>query len=193
MGYDESATQKLIANVRVGVVEEEREGVARDLWRITKLKPSLKPESAVLIKEYFVHPRYYLYYETRSEETLLQWKSSFEAPFFALSLGSSDDLCLARKASVVELQQCRAGAEFKNTILPFSYRKRRTKLARVELERKMKIRMPQVFSAPTLFENNGGVRKGVNPQNFTYVSEPGLQIFDVQGAWTDGERSFFMF
>lgn len=192
LGYSESEALGLLQNT-TGILEEGREGVARDLWRITKLKTGLEAESAVILKEYLVHPRYSVYYGAGSEETLMSWKASFTRPSFPLSLGSSDDLCLVKDASLVELHPCQKGAVFRNTILPFNYKKQKTKLAKIKIEKGTKIEMPQVFSGATAFENDGKVRKGINMTEFTYVPATGLEVSDVHGAWTDANRSFFMF
>lgn len=193
IGYDEDRVSRLLIDTTVGVVENEREGIAKDLWRITKLKPGLSAETAVLIKEYFVHPRYIVYFAHKDKDDLEKWKNSFESPHYPLTLGSSDDLCIVKDPELIDLIPCNKPVVFRNTILPFNYKLRKTKIAKVEMRKGIKIEMPQVFSLPTKFEIKNNVRVGVDPLEFTYVSTPGLELFDFEGAWLDGIRSFFMF
>jgi hypothetical protein len=193
LGYNESEVAELAPNILSGIVEVGREGIAKDLWRITKVKPGLEPETAVLIKEYLVHPKYLVYYSTSNERLLQSWKDSLTDPAFPLTLGSSDDMCIVRAAEIVDLQNANAGTIFKSTILPFNYKKRKTRLATGTIKSGTKLEMPQIFSAPMSFQIDGGVRKGKDQLEFTYVSTTPLELDDVQGAWSDGVRSFFMF
>jgi CRISPR-associated protein Cas5t len=193
LGYDEMKTSELTHRVLVGIIEESKEGTARDLWRISKFMPGAPPEPAVLIREYHVHPRYWAYYSAPDIESLQLWKDSFDNPFFPISLGASDDLCVVKHADLVELLKCRSESVFKNTFLPFNYRKRDMKIAKIGMRRGERIDMPQVFPIPTEFEWTDGTRNGINVKSFTYVPSIGVIFSDVQGAWSDGERSFFMF
>ena len=193
LGLDASEANELTSKLKIGIVEIQREGIARDLWRITKLKQGAGAEFQVLVRERIVHPLYVVYFSGYDESCLESWKTALQNPKFALTLGASDDLCIIRNAQIVNLTACTGTTTFQNTLLPFNYKDKGVKMAKLEIKSGSVIHMPQIFSVPTGFALHGARRTGINIRDFTYVSTPGVEVSNLEGAWSDGGRSFFLF
>lgn len=72
-------------------------GMARDLWKYDTL-----PGRSVITREFFADTHYWITFGSNNQDVVLQLKTAFESPAFALTMGSSDSLAKVVKTKLVE-------------------------------------------------------------------------------------------
>ena len=190
LGLGEAELQEVYDRYKVSVVLESYQGLVLDLWSITKIKTT-QNERSVVTRELIYRPEYTMYYfsEEYSEQDLSRLSEAFEDPAYPLTLGRSDELVVASKPAIVDMQECGSGLFYRNTVLPFNYRKHEYSFEKAP-EKGRLIRLPDVFRLPKTFSLDKGVRKPIGHQEVTHIYDFGVAFKDVAGL-TDGEYNVF--
>lgn len=80
-----------------------KEGFGKDLWRYTKIKISTKEvTSDILIREFFYGVNAKLFFACNNNSIIDRLFMSFNEPYYALTLGNSDDLVKIMSIDIVE-------------------------------------------------------------------------------------------
>lgn len=198
LGREDIQLAQLYNEILVGIVLHSYEGLARDLWGITKLKAARSAEHAVVVREMLHHPTYSLYLAPSTEGTLKleDMKKTFANPAYPLVLGRSDELVLLRASRIPNLEPAPKDTCYRNTVLPFDYRKHRHELEKIAATSGL-IELPQVFRLPTGYSYDKTRRRSVARYGvFTHVFGTGLTFKNLKesdGGWRDGSNNFFLF
>lgn len=195
LGCEDIQLAQLYDTILVGMILRSYEGLARDLWGITKLKAGRSAEHAVVVREMLHHPAYSMYLVPSSGALKLEdIKTSFANPAYPLALGRSDELIVAR-ASVANLESAPKDAYYRNTVLPFDYRKHEHALEKVDTSNGI-VEIPQVFRLPMAYSYDRTRRRKVaRYEVFTHVFGTGVTFKDLKeryGGWRDGSTCFFL-
>jgi len=196
LGYEDIQLVQLYDSILTGIILHSYEGLARDLWGITKLKAGRSAEHAVVIREMLHHPIYSLYLAPLSGALKLDdAKAAFANPAYPLTLGRSDELILIRASKIASLEPAPEDACYRNTVLPFDYRKHRHELEKVDTTSGL-VELPQVFRLPVTYSYDKTRRRKVaRYEAFTHVFRTGLTFKNLKesdGGWRDGTNYFFL-
>lgn len=196
LGYEDIQLAQLYNSILTGIILCSYEGLARDLWGITKLKAGRSAEHAVVVREMLHHPIYSLYFAPSSGEVRLDdMKAAFANPVYPLTLGRSDELVVVRASKMVNLEPAPKDACYRNTVIPFDYRKHRHELEKVDTSSEL-VELPQVFRLPMAYSYDKTRRRKVAKYEvLTHVFGTGLTFKDLKesdGGWRDGSNYFFL-
>jgi CRISPR-associated protein Cas5t len=169
-------------NIHVGVVGKHR-GMMKDLWNYRKITGKEKNYTegdiknrkhfSVLIREYLFDCEITLFFGSGKRVAVEDLREAFKSPFYALTIGNSDDLFKVQKISEVFEESAKEWKHFENTILPgecsAAYRPDIDLKAMPVTE---SINAPQVYLLPTKFTFNGEERRVAERKPFTFIGSP---------------------
>jgi hypothetical protein len=199
LGCEDLQLVQLYDTTLMGIVLHSHEGLARDLWGITKLKAGRSAEHAVVVREILHHPTYSIYLAPTTADaapTLEDMKAAFANPAYPLTLGRSDELVVVRTSKIANLESAPRDIYYRNTVLPFDYRKYGHALEKVDTSGGI-AEIPQVFRLPMAYSYDRTRRRKVaRYEVFTHVFGTGLTfkgLKESDGGWRDGSNYFFLF
>ena len=155
--------------------------VARDLWKILKIKNKKIAERSPYFRELLFFPRYTLLF-AGNEELLKNLANAFEDPVYPLSLGREDELATVEKIEKTDFKP--GGSLLSGTMVPGDLRELEVK---VRLLPGLRVEPPSVEVLPLGFEVVKGVRHPTRRKPFTIIplgSElefPGLSTYSFRG------------
>ena len=178
-------------------------GIMKDLWNYRKVTTKefsaeelkKRPHYSVLTREYLIYPSFTFVYAAETKEKLEKVRRAFESPVYALTAGNSDDLLKVQKISSIEEIRSEVLAEFENTVLPGDVSSLCTYDVKALLMDKpitFSLRMPEVFSLPTGFSFKGGIRTGIKPRPFTFVSNP-VSLKEPLHGYVIGGKNYVLY
>jgi len=196
MGLEDVNLAPLFGSVTTNAILSKFNGTASDLWLITKLKASVKPESSPIIREMLFEPEYAIYYSTTdsSHIQLDDIINAFYDPEYALSLGRSDEMIELKEIRKVTLQPISNGY-FKNTILPFNYKDFFDSYENVPMLQGQSFSLPNVVNIPISFkiENSVRVRNPLKYLQITLVYDIGIRVKGREDGLADEQRRLFLY
>ena len=196
MGLEDVDLNPLFGSVKTNAILTKFNGIASDLWLITKLKSHVKPESSPIIREMLFQPEYSLYYSIPEPSSIkLDYIfNAFYDPIYALTLGRSDEMIEILDIKKVTLQPI-SNAYFKNTILPFNYKDFFDGYENVTLLQGQSFSLPNVVNIPISFkiENNRRIRSPLEHLQITLVYDLGIKVKGREDGLTDGQRRLFLY
>lgn len=172
-------------SLSLGVIGRHK-GQIRDLWKYHKIKTG-EVISDVLLREYLVDFKMKLAVGTEDIEVATRARDGFLNPYYALTLGNSDDLLKICKVGQIEDRKDSLSSEFQNTVLLGDHMglyKPRDDLKNTPITEA--IYAPQVFLLPTAFSFSGNERRVSQRQHFTFIGSPirlkePMPAFQVEG------------
>lgn len=196
LGCEDIQLAQLYDTILAGIILRSYEGLARDLWGITKLKAGRSAEHAVVVREMLHHPTYSMYLAPSSGALKLEdMKAAFANPAYPLTLSRSDELIVVRASKIANLESAPKDAYYRNTVLPFDYRKHGHALEKVDTSSRI-VEIPQVFRLPMAYSYDKTRRRKVaRYEVFTHVFGTGVTFKDLReryGGWRDGSNYFFL-
>lgn len=197
LGLEDRQLEPLYTGILTGVSLLSHDGLARDLWGITKFKSGVGAEHAVVVREMIHRPNYLIYFavpEASSRLKLGDLERAFADPTYPLSLGRSDELVLIKSSNILDLPPTNQDAYYRHTVLPFDYRKRRYDLEKVSESNQGILELPQVFTVPIAYSYDKTRKRTVSQyQVFTHVFGTGLISRKADGGLRDGERCLSLY
>jgi len=197
LGLEDTQLAPFYKDVKVGVILRRHQGFTKDLWGITKLKTAGKAEHAVVVREMLHRPKYWIYYSPSDASGLVKLpdiEDAFINPAYPLTLGRSDELIMIKAHCITDLKPAKQATYYKNTVLPFDYRKRKYDLEKVTASKDRFLELPQVFTLPTAYSHDKTRRRSVEEYAvFTHVFGTGVNLKEVDGGWRDEDRCFFLY
>lgn len=194
LGLADNELEPLYTGISVGTILHHYQGLARDLWGITKFK-TVGTEHAVVVREMLHRPYYSIYFAL--SKTSLQLKDlqlAFVDPAYPLSLGRSDELVVIRSSRITDLTPSPPGACYRNTVLPFDYRKRSYTIEKVTEMKHGVLELPQVITIPQVYSYDKKRKRSVAQyQVVTHVFGTGVISKETDGGVQDGERNLFLY
>lgn len=171
LGFEEAMRFREDNGLYFGIIGKHS-GQFRDLWKYHKIKTG-EVISDVLLREYLVDFRMKLVIGSENEGSLTRVRDSFSNPYYALTLGNSDDLLKICKVGQVESLKGYPSEEFQNTVLLGDH----AGIYEPILDLKNTpitetICAPQVFLLPTAFSFVGKERRVSRREHFTFVGSP---------------------
>lgn len=169
----------------LGVIGRHQ-GEIRDLWKYHKIKTE-EVISDVLLREYLVDFKMKLSVGVKDVEIASRVRDSFLNPYYALTLGNSDDLLKICKVGQIEEIEDSLSSEFQNTVLPGDHTGVYEPMLDLENTPITEtVRAPQVFLLPTAFRFKGNERRVSQREHFTFVGSPiqlkePIPAFQVEG------------
>jgi len=155
--------------------------VARDLWKVFKIKNKKLTERSPYFRELLFFPRYTLLF-TGEEALLEQLEKAFADPAYPLSLGREDEL--ARVEAIEKTTFSSGGSVLFGTMVPGDLRELKVK---VKLSPGLRVEPPSVEVLPLVFEVVNSVRHPVRRKPFTIIplgsqlEFPDLKTFSFRG------------
>jgi len=155
--------------------------IARDLWKILKIKTKKITERSPYFRELLFFSRYTLLF-SGEEELLKDLASAFEDPVYPLSLGREDELTRVEKIEKTNFEP--GGSLLFGTMVPGDLRELEVK---VRLLPGLRVEPPSAEVLPLGFEVIKGVRHPVRRKPFTIIplycqlEFPNLSTYSFRG------------
>lgn len=162
-------------------------GYAKDLWKHKKIK-SKETKSSILTREVLFHFWLELLIAAENINTLHAIREAFASPYYALSLGTSDDIAKLIHIGKIETGSVGNITKLENTCLKGDFSgKYRSEIRIQDIPLNKKIYPPKVYFLPTQYSFNDGVRTLAKKEPFTFVTSPVILEEAVQGIEYDGK------
>ncbi len=164
-------------------------GIAKDLWKIMKIKGGKIETRSIYTRELLFFPAYTVLYT--GEPTLLdELKEAFDDPVYALSIGREDELIVISRNRLVEATS--AHPEFSGTFIPLNMRTIPEERIKLILDREGFSPVPQTVKLPVSFKVEKGIRSPEKDLFFTFIPQ-GLKVFveGLEAFQTDGRAFCF--
>ncbi len=158
-------------------------GMMKDLWNYRKITGKEKNYTeediknrkhySVLIREYLFDCEFTLFFGVDNQKVAAELREGFLSPFYALTIGNSDDLFKVRTISDIIEAITVEWRHFENTVLPgvlSSAYKPNIDLKRMPITQS--INPPQVYLLPTKFTFAGEERRVAERKLFTFIGSP---------------------
>lgn len=169
-------------SILVGMTGSHK-GMMKDLWNYRKITTKEKNYTeeqiknrthfSVLIREYLCDCEFMFYFGVGNQRVAAELRDCFSAPFYALTIGNSDDLFKVRTISAVIEAGTTEWKHFENTMLPgelSSAYKPNIDLKNMPITQS--INSPQVYLLPTKFTFAGEERRVAERKLFTFIGSP---------------------
>lgn len=169
-------------NILVGMIGSHK-GMMKDLWNYRKITGKEKNYTeeqiknrmhfSVLIREYLFDCEFTLYFGVNTQEVAAELNECFRSPFYALTIGNSDDLFKVQTISDVVKESSAEWRHFENTMLPGEFSsayKPNIDLKRMPITQS--VNSPQVYLLPTRFTFAGEERRVAERKLFTFIGSP---------------------
>jgi CRISPR-associated protein Cas5t len=194
LGLADNELERLYTDILVGTILNQYQGLARDLWGITKFK-TVGTEHAVVVREMLHRPYYSIYFApSKTALSLKELQAAFADPVYPLSLGRSDELVVVKSLRITDLATAKPGACYRNTVLPFDYRKRGYILKKVTEMKHGVLELPQVITIPEVYSYDKTRKRSVTQYRVvTHVFSTGAISKESDGGLRDGERNLFLY
>jgi len=187
LSFEQAMHYKKENQIRFGIIGKS-EGKYKDLWKYRKIKQG-EILSAVLLKEYLYNFQMELYIVANDLNIVEEVKTSFQNPYYALTLGSSDDLLKIIKVGDIKEAEKTFISNFCDTILPGDYSSNYIANFKIEeIPILQEIHAPQVHLLPTDFDFNGEKRHIKRREPFTIVNIPIKLKEPIEGLHVDGRE-----
>jgi CRISPR-associated Cas5-like protein len=192
LGLSPPELEPLYDKLRIGVVLEAWGGLARDLWGFTKLKGTVKPETAVVIRELIYQPRYALYVAADEAGYLEVLQDALLDPVYPLRFGRGEDLAMLRgRPCVITLYPVEDPPWLRWTLLPFTLNERPCTLEGLDAEPRPRM-PPRPSRMPVRFRYAPNWVRQAELAWMTQVFDWGVRPASSDGVWTDGRYAFYL-
>lgn len=194
LGLADNELKPFYTGISVGTILNQYQGLTRDLWGITKFK-TVGTEHAVVVREMLHRPYYSIYFApSKTSLQLKELQLAFADPTYPLSLGRSDELVVIKSSHITGLEPSEPGACYRNTVLPFDYRKQRYVLEKITETNQGILQLPQVFTIPQVYSYDKNRKRSVaHYQVVTHVFSTGVISKETDGGLRDGDRNLFLY
>ncbi len=187
LSFEQAMHYKKKNKIRFGITGKS-EGKYKDLWKYRKIKQG-QILSAVLLREYLYNFQMELYITADDLSIMKEVKTSFQNPYYALTLGSSDDLLKIIKVGDIKETEETFISNFRDTILPGDYSANYIANYKIEeIPLLQEIYAPQVHLLPTDFDFDGEKRHIRKREPFTIVNIPIKLKEPIQGLYVGGRE-----
>lgn len=210
LGYSpQEVNDKLIPQIKIGIIIKDIGGRANDLWKIKKITRYSKGDEkmegcvvidkfsyygAVIMRELLFRPQYRFYVSSDDSELLLQIRDKLVNPEWALSLGREDELILVHTiSSLIDISE-QENLYFTNTVLSCDISGNYDlDIASLSGSTQRQLLPPVINKLPTGFVYDGEERTARELQAFTVVMNIKIKLKDGSRGYRDGEYTFQMF